>query len=128
VNRRGFLGFLGLTGAVALVHPKYFLSPRGGWIRQWEIYKTTERFSLNSADWRGIYGTGDGVSLNSTAHPERPGPVDEVGFRCYLGHPYCNLHVKPVDLNEETLERMLINIRDSGIRPLVIKPKWIGRA
>lgn len=168
ISRRAFLGCLGLTGAAAVVAPKYFLAPKGGWPRDsffvdryvFETkdlaYKSYERFSAGWTDPRALYGTkgmtaaefrkivepelnrvfseaysnhseewkqvfgDDGVSLNSQAHPgsepfaeEDRALIENDGWKCINGHPYCNLCASPVDLSEDSLERALIDLRNA---------------
>lgn len=76
-----------------------------------------DAYSQHSEEWKQIF-EGDGVSLNSAAHPGS-GPlteedrllVEEGGWKCVNGHPYCNRCASPVDLSGESLERVLIDVK-----------------
>ena len=77
-----------------------------------------EVYDNRCAEWERIYNEGDGVSLNSAPHPDSPilteedhRFIDDGGWKCVNGHPYCNRCVSSLDLNEESLERMLIDVK-----------------
>lgn len=69
-------------------------------------------------EYEALYG-GAGVSLKSIPHPgseflneEDRGFIEEGGWKCLNGHPYCNRCASPVELNEASLEKMLIDIKE----------------
>lgn len=77
----------------------------------------SEVYDNHCQEWEAIYG--DGVSLNSAPHPDSPilteedhRFIDDGGWKCVNGHPYCNRCASPVELSEKSLERMLIEIKD----------------
>lgn len=77
----------------------------------------SETYDNSCQEWEALYG--DGVALNSTAHPgsellaeEDPTFIEGGGWRCINGHPYCNRCASPVELSEGSLEQMMIEIKD----------------
>lgn len=75
----------------------------------------SETYDNHCQEWEALYG--DGVSLNSTAHPgsesiteEDRKLVEEGGWKCAKGHPFCNCCAGP-DLSEDSLEQLLIDVK-----------------
>jgi hypothetical protein len=126
MNRRGFLCLLTAVPA-ALIVPKFFLPPPGGWPRlrrslpyDWPEMVNITGFGL--APFKpegGVIQYDDGIALNSAPHPgseavtkEEVDFIEAGGWTCAKGHPYCNCCPGP-DLNEASLEQLCIDIRRS---------------
>lgn len=76
----------------------------------------SEVYDNHSQSWEQVF-SGDGVSLNSAAHPgsepfteEDRQFVEAGGWKCAKGHPFCNCCAGSV-LSEESLERLLIDVK-----------------
>jgi hypothetical protein len=127
MNRRGFLGFLGLTGAVALVQPKIFLPPPCGWNRTMSDYLTSKHAWFLKTEHK------DGVSLFNRSHPLsspefaktlRP-RIEEFWNQEYDKHAdeWANLY-----LSEASLEKVMVDIKEeAGDRRIALIPRFLVR-
>ena len=144
MNRRGFLCLLTAVPA-AIVVPKFFLPPKGGWpaprLAMSTYLTSKERWFYNNFGHRldlapikpegGVIAYDDGVALTSAPHPgseavtkEEVEFIEAGGWTCAKGHPYCNCCPGPA-LSEASLERLCIDIKqmtdDRGIK-MAIEP------
>lgn len=78
----------------------------------------SEVYESRCDEWEKLCGD-DGVSLKSALHPgskplteEDQVFIEEGGWKCINGHPYCNRCASPVELSEASLEKMLIDIKE----------------
>jgi hypothetical protein len=141
MNRRGFLCLLTAVPA-AIVVPKFFLPPKGGWPAPrlaMSQYACNTGFGLTGIKPEGGVIAYDqdlyynrGVALTSAPHPggnytiteDEAVFIENGGWTCAKGHPYCNCCPGPA-LSEASLERLCIDIKqmtdDRGIK-MAFKP------
>lgn len=128
VNRRGFLGFLGLTGAVALVQPKIFLPPPGGWFRK----GLNDYFTSNTA-WFIKTEHKDGLALFNRSHPISSPEFAKIlrpGIEDFWKQEYDKHHEEWSDcyLSETSLEQIMIDIKEeAGNKRIALLPKYVIR-